>query len=232
LVRRALAAVCSALVMAVSLAACGDQATPTWQAGQGPQAKEPKIATQSTPHADRGGSDCQGFPADNIWRADVSKLPVHKSSGAYVNSIGAGVGMHPDFGSGLWEGAPIGIPITAVPPGQATSKVTFQYGRESTSYLSTVPTYPFTHTTTPHTDRCGAPGPRRMCESDDGILRGVGAREGGGVGAGRAGGPGRGVVKRHNLSPTPEATIHTTGHGRGARTFSKQSTCQLSNGAR
>jgi hypothetical protein len=83
------------------------------------------------PQADRGGSDCQGFPPDNIWRADVSKLPVHKSSGAYVNSIGAGVGMHPDFGSGLWQGAPIGIPITAVPPGQAPSKVTFQYGRES-----------------------------------------------------------------------------------------------------
>jgi hypothetical protein len=112
------------------LTACGNQETPTWQAGHSPQSTAgPRSATQ--PRADRGGSDCQGFPPDNIWRADVSKLPVHKSSGAYVNSIGAGVGMHPDFGSGLWQGAPIGIPITAVPAGQATSTVTFQYGRES-----------------------------------------------------------------------------------------------------
>jgi hypothetical protein len=119
-----------ALIVCGLLTGCG--ATPAWRAGTAsPQASGPRIAAQGTPQADRGGSDCQGFPADNIWRADVSKLPVHKSSAAYVNSIGAAVGMHADFGSGLWQGAPIGIPITAVKPGQAAVKVTFQYGRES-----------------------------------------------------------------------------------------------------
>jgi hypothetical protein len=39
--------------------------------------------------------------------------------------------MHPDFGSGLWEGEPIGIPVTTVKPGQAGIRVTFQYARES-----------------------------------------------------------------------------------------------------
>ncbi|GAA1620743.1 hypothetical protein GCM10009679_26920 [Saccharothrix algeriensis] len=71
------------------------------------------------------------FPADSVWRADVSKLPVHRSSAAYVNSIGADAHMHPDFGSGTWEGAPIGIPVTAVKPGQTTVKVSFEYASES-----------------------------------------------------------------------------------------------------
>jgi hypothetical protein len=111
------------------LTACGQPVT--WQPGAASPQAGPRIATQATPHADRGGSDCQGFPADNVWRADVSRLPVHKSSAAFVNSIGAAVGMHADFGSGLWQGAPIGIPVTAVQPGQAAVHVTFQYGRES-----------------------------------------------------------------------------------------------------
>jgi hypothetical protein len=74
---------------------------------------------------------CTFFPADNIWRRDVSKLPVHASSPAWVASIGATRNAHPDFGSGLIEGAPFGIPVTTVPSGQAGVKVTFQYSRES-----------------------------------------------------------------------------------------------------
>ncbi|MBB5872964.1 hypothetical protein F4553_006398 [Allocatelliglobosispora scoriae] len=74
---------------------------------------------------------CHGFPADNVWRADVSKLPVHRSSSTYVASIGASAAMHPDFGSGTWEGAPIGIPITQVKPGQAKVRVSFEYASES-----------------------------------------------------------------------------------------------------
>jgi hypothetical protein len=44
---------------------------------------------------------------------------VHRSSAAYVASIGASAAIYPDFGAGLWEGAPIGIPITTIPSGQA-----------------------------------------------------------------------------------------------------------------
>jgi hypothetical protein len=39
--------------------------------------------------------------------------------------------MHADFGSGLWEGGPIGIPLTVVRGSQAKSRVAFQYAPES-----------------------------------------------------------------------------------------------------
>jgi hypothetical protein len=39
--------------------------------------------------------------------------------------------MHADFGSGLWEGGPIGIPITVVRGTQAKSRVAFEYADES-----------------------------------------------------------------------------------------------------
>lgn len=74
---------------------------------------------------------CGVFPADNIWRADVSKLPVSRTSGTIVNSIGADRHVHPDFGAGTWDGAPIGIPVTNVKPGQKAVKVTFEYAGES-----------------------------------------------------------------------------------------------------
>ncbi|MET7424904.1 hypothetical protein [Dactylosporangium sp. NPDC005555] len=74
---------------------------------------------------------CTVFPADNVWRADVSKLPVHRDSAAWVASIGASAHAHPDFGAGLIDGAPFGIPITTVGAGQAGVKVTFDYADES-----------------------------------------------------------------------------------------------------
>jgi hypothetical protein len=39
--------------------------------------------------------------------------------------------VHADFGSGLWEGGPIGIPITTVGAGQAKVRVRFEYADES-----------------------------------------------------------------------------------------------------
>ena len=39
--------------------------------------------------------------------------------------------MHADFGSGLWDGGPIGIPITVVGKGDAASTVRFEYADES-----------------------------------------------------------------------------------------------------
>ncbi len=39
--------------------------------------------------------------------------------------------MHADFGSGLWEGGPIGIPLTVVRGTQAKSRVAFDYASES-----------------------------------------------------------------------------------------------------
>jgi hypothetical protein len=74
---------------------------------------------------------CALFPADNPWNMRVDSLPVAPNSDAIVATIGAGVGLHPDFGSGKWNGAPIGIPYNLVPGTQKTARVSFQYAVES-----------------------------------------------------------------------------------------------------
>ncbi|WP_290644568.1 hypothetical protein [Aquabacterium sp.] len=72
------------------------------------------------------------FPADNAWNTDISQRPVDPNSDNLIAKIGAGTGLHPDFGAGLYNGAPIGIPYVVVSGSQA--KVPMQwtaYGLES-----------------------------------------------------------------------------------------------------
>jgi hypothetical protein len=91
----------------------------------------PTAAPSATPANQPAAGSCGIFPADNVWHADVSRLPVLPNSAALVASIGATRAVHADFGGGLYEGAPIGIPVTTVGAGQATVSVTFQYASES-----------------------------------------------------------------------------------------------------
>ncbi len=63
---------------------------------------------------------CPVLPADNIWNAPVDTLPVDPNSAAYITTIGATSHVHADFGSGLWDGAPIGIPFVVVPSTQVS----------------------------------------------------------------------------------------------------------------
>jgi hypothetical protein len=74
---------------------------------------------------------CPVFPADNHWNQRVDNLPVHPNSAAIVRSIGMGEHMHADFGSGRYQGAPIGIPYRAVRRGQRRVPVSFDYADES-----------------------------------------------------------------------------------------------------
>ncbi len=74
---------------------------------------------------------CDLFPADSYWYADVSDLPVHPRSAQYVANIGTTRTVHADFGSGLWEGAPIGIPYVSVGASQPDVPMTFEYADES-----------------------------------------------------------------------------------------------------
>src|SRR5256885_7747768 len=74
---------------------------------------------------------CPDLPATNVWHADVSHLPVLAGSAAYVASIGTGARVKADFGSGTWQGGPIGIPITYVPAGQPRVPVSFDYAEDS-----------------------------------------------------------------------------------------------------
>lgn len=74
---------------------------------------------------------CSVFPADNPWNQRVDALPVATGSAAVIASIGLRTGLHADFGSGLWKGAPIGIPVTVVSGAQAKTPVSFQFASES-----------------------------------------------------------------------------------------------------
>jgi hypothetical protein len=75
--------------------------------------------------------DCPLFPETNVWNKPVAKLPLRSNSKKIVSAIGAPLPVHADFGSGLYQGAPIGIPITVVDSSQATSSVDFHYDDES-----------------------------------------------------------------------------------------------------
>ncbi|MGZ8783456.1 MAG: hypothetical protein ACXWZB_08170 [Gaiellaceae bacterium] len=75
--------------------------------------------------------NCPVFPASSPWNQRVDELPVAPNSGRVVAAIGPGDHMHADFGSGLWEGGPIGIPVTVVRGTQAKSRVSFEYAPES-----------------------------------------------------------------------------------------------------
>jgi hypothetical protein len=74
---------------------------------------------------------CPLFPADFTTNQRVDHLPVAASSDAIVRSIGLDDNVHADFGSGRWEGRPIGIPYTVVGRKTKRSRVRFDYADES-----------------------------------------------------------------------------------------------------
>jgi len=74
---------------------------------------------------------CPVFPGNNVWNVPVDHLPVDINSSAYVATIGASKGVHPDFGSGTWAGGPIGIPYVVVAGSQPKVQISFDYADES-----------------------------------------------------------------------------------------------------
>ncbi len=70
------------------------------------------------------------FPNDNPWNTDVSALPVHPNSAAYMASVGLEGHVHPDFGT-FWEGRPIGFEYIVVDATEPKLPVTFDYADES-----------------------------------------------------------------------------------------------------
>jgi len=74
---------------------------------------------------------CPLFPSDSFWHADIRSLSVHPRSDDWRATIGATKGLKADFGSGTWDGGPIGIPFTLVGAGQPKVPVSFGYDDES-----------------------------------------------------------------------------------------------------
>jgi len=73
----------------------------------------------------------QIFPPDHIWNVPIDNLPVDSRSADYVSTIGTMKYLHPDFGSGLYDGGPIGIPYNIVNGSVVKQTVTFDYDDES-----------------------------------------------------------------------------------------------------
>jgi hypothetical protein len=72
------------------------------------------------------------FPADSLWNQNIASAPVDANSAAIINFIGASAAVHPDFGSGEYQGSSIGIPYVVVGTGQAPVAINFTaYGDES-----------------------------------------------------------------------------------------------------
>ncbi len=82
---------------------------------------------------------CPVLPPNDVWNAPVDLLPVSANSATMVNTVGAATRVHADFGSGLWDGGPIGIPFITVSGAQAKYPATFDYADESDAGPYAVP---------------------------------------------------------------------------------------------
>ncbi len=72
------------------------------------------------------------FPSDNLWNKDISASPVDPNSANILNFIGNSIGLHPDFGSGLYNGSSMGIPYSVVDGSQSLIPINYNaYGSES-----------------------------------------------------------------------------------------------------
>jgi hypothetical protein len=72
------------------------------------------------------------FPSSNAWNQDISGAPVDPNSNAIINFIGPTVPVHPEFGSGLYNGSSMGIPYVVVGTGQNLVPINLTaYGDES-----------------------------------------------------------------------------------------------------
>ena len=89
-----------------------------------------------------GLASCPMFPANNVWNARIDDLPVHALSGDWIDTIGRYEGFHMDFGSGTWDGGPIGIPYNIADAGTPTYEVEFDYYGESDDVPYPIPPDP------------------------------------------------------------------------------------------
>ncbi|HSU27945.1 MAG TPA: hypothetical protein VLJ68_06165 [Chitinophagaceae bacterium] len=71
------------------------------------------------------------FPTDNPWNKDISAEPIDPYNTQIIQGISSPV-IKADFGAGLWQGAPIGIPYIVVCGNQPKLAIHYtDYGDES-----------------------------------------------------------------------------------------------------
>uniref|UniRef100_UPI0040568EF0 hypothetical protein n=1 Tax=Zobellia laminariae TaxID=248906 RepID=UPI0040568EF0 len=67
----------------------------------------------------------QIFPSNHPLNKEVTNSPVDSHSNIILENIGLNSGLFADFGSGLYNDAPIGIPYTVVDGSQQNVPITF-----------------------------------------------------------------------------------------------------------
>jgi hypothetical protein len=95
--------------------------TVTVQSGGSPPPPPPPANTCSGISPGQGGS-LNGFipfPADNLWNQNIANAPVDPNSASIIGFVGGSDPVHPDFGSGQFDGSIIGIPYVVVGAQQA-----------------------------------------------------------------------------------------------------------------
>jgi hypothetical protein len=97
------------------------------------------VATLAAPAQAARVGGCRLLPRDFPTNQRVDRLPVAANSSAIVSSIGLDDAVHPDFGSGLYEGRPIGIPYDVVSKRTARERVRFGYADESDQVRYPIP---------------------------------------------------------------------------------------------
>ncbi|MGB4776712.1 MAG: hypothetical protein WBP45_16150 [Daejeonella sp.] len=98
--------------------------------------------SQNSPHIDCDNKSAYPeslkiFPNDNPWNMDISNSSTDKMSDEIIKNL-QNFSLRANFGSGLWEGAPIGIPYSIVCGNEPKRTVIFRknqyddnYGHES-----------------------------------------------------------------------------------------------------
>jgi len=65
------------------------------------------------------------FSSNSAWNQDISSAAIDPNSTNIVNYIGSGIGLHADFGAGLYQGGKIGIPYVVTNQQQPLLPVSF-----------------------------------------------------------------------------------------------------------
>ena len=109
--------------------------TVTSQSGGNPPPQPPPPASACSAISLGQGGSLNGFlpfPADNAWNQNIANATVDPNSAAIINFIGATDPVHPDFGSGEFDGSSIGIPYIVVDSDQAPVAINYtESGDES-----------------------------------------------------------------------------------------------------
>jgi len=93
----------------------------------------PRCPTARKASAPRAAAalDCEVFPDDNYWHADISDLPRHPRSKHWTKRMSPESLLHPDFGSSYGDGPNYGMPVTVVKHSHKRVRVRFGYADES-----------------------------------------------------------------------------------------------------